>query len=357
MTTYTEDRVSSPRKTAVNRRRLLSQFFLTFFAMALLGLWLMPLAYGGLTSLKTKEQISDVDSPILPATAVQFEYEGESYDIYTVPFEDGSSQDLALFTKGRQSSEFIDPENPDAGVIEWEGRWRTLEEARVLSPTWSNYPEAYESIDFLRILLNTIFYAGVGMVGAVTSAAFVAYGFARYKFPGRNVLFIILISTIILPPQVTLVPTYAFWVRLGFVGTWWPLLLPTFFANAYNVFFLRQYFMTIPREMEEAARIDGAGPLRTFFSVILPQSGPALMAISLFHFFFAWNDFFGPLIYLAGERQKVPLTVGLTFFNGIYASQPQLIQAASMMSLVIPVLLFFLAQRYFIQGIVITGNK
>ena len=348
---------SNARIAAAQRRRLFSQFFLTFFAVALLAFWLMPLAYGGVTSLKTKEQISDVDSPILPAKAVQFEYEGELYDIYEVPLADGSVRDLALTRKGRQDSDFLDPNNPEAGVIIWEGRWRTLDEARVVSPTWSNYPEAFETISFMRILGNTIFYAGVGMFGAVISAAFVAYGFARFKFPGRNVLFIILLSTIILPPQVTLVPTYAFWVRLGFVGTWWPLLLPTFFANAYNVFFLRQYFMTIPREMEEAAKIDGAGPLRTFFSVILPQSGPALVAISLFHFFFAWNDFFGPLIYLAGEREKVPISVGLTFFNGIYASQPQLIQAASMMSLVIPVILFFLAQRYFIQGIVITGNK
>ena len=130
-----------------------------------------------------------------------------------------------------------------------------------------------------------------------------------------------------------------------------------FFSNAYNVFFLRQFFLTIPREMEEAAKIDGAGPLRTFWSIILPQSGPAIVAISLFHFFFAWNDFFGPLIYLTGARDQVPITVGLTFFNGIYASQPQLIQAASIMTLVIPLLIFFFAQRYFVQGIVITGNK
>lgn len=350
--------VTPPNRQALKqRRKLFAQFGLTMFALALVTLWLMPLAYGGVTSLKTKEQISDPSGGILPATARTYNYEGEDYDVYSVPMPDGSIQELALVKKGRQASSFVDPANPEAGLIEWEGVWRQLDQARVLAPTWSNYSEAWSSIEFARLLWNTFFYAFVGMVGAVSSAALVAYGFARFKFPGRNILFIILLSTIILPPQVTLIPTYAFWVRLDLVPSWWPLLLPQFFANAYNVFFLRQFFMTIPKEQEEAAQIDGASPLRTFTSVILPQSGPALLAISLFHFFFAWNDFFNPLIYLAGARELVPISVGLTFFNGIYASQPQLIQAAAIMTLVIPLILFFLAQRYFIQGIVITGNK
>ncbi|MEM7336683.1 MAG: carbohydrate ABC transporter permease [Chloroflexota bacterium] len=345
------------RKLMQRRRQMFNRAGITFLALSILLIWLMPLAYGGVTSLKTKDQISDVEAPILPAKAESYEWEGEEYEVYIVPQPDGSTQNWALVNKGRQSSEFINPRNPEAGLIEWEGRWRTLERTRVLSPTWENYPEAYTSISFGRLMYNTFFYAIVGMIGAVFSAAIVAYGFARFKFPGRNVLFIVLLSTIILPPQVTLVPTYAFWVNLGLVPSWWPLLLPQFFANAYNVFFLRQYFMTIPPEMEEAAKIDGAGPIRTFWSVILPQSIPALVAISLFHFFFAWNDFFGPLIYLAGAREQVPITVGLTFFNGIYGSQPQLIQAASIMTLIIPIIIFFMAQRYFIQGIVITGNK
>lgn len=343
-------------KIAKRRRELIGKMALTAFGMAILFLWLMPLAYGGMTSLKTKEQISDPSGGILPAVAQTIEYEGEDYDVFTVPFPDGD-RTLALFKPGRQSSQFIDPSNLDGTIIEWEGSWRTLEAARVVDPTWENYTEAYTSIDFGRIMLNTIFYATVGMIGTVSSSALVAYGFSRFEFPGKNILFIILLSTIILPPQVTLVPTYAFWVNLGLVPSWWPLLLPTFFSNAYNVFFLRQFFMTIPPEMEEAARIDGAGPIRIFWSVILPQAIPALVAASLFHFFFAWNDFFNPLIYLAGARELVPISVGLTFFNGIYASQPQLIQAAAIMTLLIPVVLFFMAQRYFIQGIVITGNK
>ena len=345
------------KNVAKTRRQLMTKFWLTSLALAILSLWLMPLFYGAVSSLKTKDQLSDPTGPILPARAQTIEWEGEEYDVYTVPFEDGSERTLALVKKGRQVSTFIDPADLAAGTFEWEGAWRTLAPARVLSPTWSNYPEAFTTIDFARIIGNTVFYAVVGVIGAVSSAAIVAYGFSRFDFPFKNLLFIILISTIILPPQVTIVPTYAFWVYWGLVPSWWPLLLPVFFSNAYNVFFLRQFFLTIPKEMEEAAKIDGAGPIRTFWSVILPQSVPALVAISLFHFFFAWNDFFGPLIYLTGARDLVPITVGLTFFNGIYASQPQLIQAASIMTLAIPLLIFFFAQKYFVQGIVITGNK
>ncbi|MFK7803063.1 MAG: carbohydrate ABC transporter permease [Anaerolineae bacterium] len=351
------DTVPARTMAKKSQRVLLIKFAVTSVAILLLSIWIMPLFYGVVTSLKTKDQISDPLGGILPAVAQTFEFEGEEYDVYTVPFEDGTERTLALFRKGRQDSSFIDPSNPTAAPIEWEGRWRQLEQARVIMPTWSNYPEAFTTVKFGRMVWNTFFYAFVGMFGAVGSAAIVAYGFSRFEFPFKNLLFIILISTIILPPQVTSVPTYAFWVYLDLVPSWWPLLIPMFFSNAYNVFFLRQFFLTIPKEMEEAAKIDGAGPIRTFWSIILPQSIPALVAISLFHFFFAWNDFFGPLIYTTGARDLVPITVGLTFFNGIYSSQPQLIQAAAIMTLIIPLIIFFSAQRYFVQGIVITGNK
>ncbi len=338
------------------RRKFFAKGGITTFTLLLCSLYLAPLAYGFLTSLKTETQISDPTSPILPYEPATLEYEGKEYDILNVTFEDGSTQQLALYQKGRESSQFLDPANPDAeALIEWEGRWRTLEPARDFSPKWSNYPEAFEKINFARLLGNTLMYAVTTTIMAVTSAAIVAYGFARYNFPFKNVLFIILIATIILPPQVTLVPTYAFFTRIGWTGTWLPLIVPTIFSNAYNVFLMRQYYLTIPREMEEAAMIDGAGPVRTFVSVILPQAVPALTAVTLFHFFFAWNDFFGPLIYLVGKPDLVPLSVGLTTFNGLFDSSPQLIQAASIMTIILPLTIFFFAQRIFIQGVVITG--
>lgn len=338
------------------QRGLIIKTAITSLALVILLLYLMPLGYSFITSVKSKGQVADPNAPILPAAAGTYNYNGEDFDLFSVPTEQGVKK-LALIDKGRSESTFIDPADPEAGEITWEGRWRTLEPAYELALQWSNYPTAFRFIDFLRLLSMTLMYATVTTVAATFSAAIVAYGFARFRFPFKNVLFIILVSTIILPPQVTLVPTYAFFYRIGWVGTWLPLIIPQFFANAYNVFLLRQYFLTIPTSMDEAARIDGAGPIRTFVSVILPQAVPALIAVALFHFFFAWNDFFGPLIYLAGSTDLQPIAVGLFRFNGLYSSEPQYIQAASVLTMIIPLLIFFFAQRFFMQGVVLTGDK
>ncbi len=337
------------------RRNLLLQSAVTLLALAILCVYLMPMAYGVITSLKTKGQTSDPGAPVLPAAAIIFEYEGDAYDVLQVPTENGIRH-WALVKKGRRASQFIDPADPGAGPIDWEGNWRQLQPVREFAVQWENYPQAWETIDFARLLFNTLMYAFITMVGTVTASSCAAYGFARFNFPFKNLLFMIMIGTIILPPAVALVPTYYVFVKvLGWGGTWLPLIVPAMFGNAYNIFLLRQYFLTIPREMEEAAQIDGAGRVRTFVSVILPQAVPALTAVSLFHFFFAWNDFFGPLIYLAGNRSAYPITVGLTEFNGLYSTETQLILAAAVISIIPPLAIFFLAQRVFIQGIVVTG--
>ncbi len=192
-------------------------------------------------------------------------------------------------------------------------------------------------------------------IGVLISCTLVAYGFARFRFPGRDLLFTLLISTIFLPAFVTLIPTYFVFQKIGWVGTWLPLIVPAFFANAYDVFLLRQFFMTLPRELDEAAMMDGAGPFRVLWSIIIPQSYPVLVAVTVFHIVYAWNDYFGPLIYLSTNRQAWPISVALPNFNGLYNTEPQLIQAAALMAMVLPLILFFVAQRFFIQGIVVTG--
>jgi len=166
---------------------------------------------------------------------------------------------------------------------------------------------------------------------------------------------VILIATIILPFQVTLIPTYAVFTKLGWNGTWLPLIVPHFFANAFNVFLLRQYFLSIPRDLDEAAMIDGASPFRVLRSVILPLSVPAIVAVSLFHFFFSWNDFFLPLLYLSGKPELQTLPIAIQQYNALYVSQPTLIQAAALMTMAVPVVVFFLAQRSFMRGVVVTG--
>lgn len=335
-------------------RDRLNTVLMTTITALVLFTFLLPLFYGIMTSLKTDTQISSPGAPWYPASPVTLEMDGRRYNIYEVEIN-GEMRELALVRPGREDSDFIDPDNLAAGTIPWEGRWRTLTQVWETDPVWSNFMDSWNAINFTRLLFNTFFYAIVSTIGAVFSAAFVAYGFARYNIPYKNTLFLIVMATIILPPMVTLVPTYAFFSYIGWVGTWLPLIVPQYFSNGYNIFLLRQFFMGIPRALDEAAKIDGASHLRIFWSVILPQAKPALVAVTLFHFFFAWNDFFGPLIYLAGKPDLFPITVGLNGFKGLYEGQDNLIQAASLMSAVVPLIIFFFAQRAFMQGVVITG--
>jgi multiple sugar transport system permease protein len=329
-------------------------FGVTLFAVVVLAAFLSPMLRSISFSLKTGEQISASNAPLWPADPQTFEFEGREYDVYRVPI-DGTTQDLALTKKGRESSEFVDPANPAAGTIVWEGSYRTLDQAWTFAPHWENYPEAWEIMDFPRLVFNTAMLAIIGTLGTLLSCVLVAYGFARFRFPGRNILFLLLLSTIFLPAAVTLIPTYTIFVKIGWVGTWLPLLVPAFFANAYDVFLLRQYFLTLPRELDEAAKIDGAGPIRILTSLIVPQSWAVIIAVAVFHVVYTWNLYFEPLLYLSSKPDLQPIATGLAQFNSIYSEQINLIQAGTMMTIVIPMIVFFFAQRFFMRGIVITG--
>jgi len=339
---------------AKSYRRYLGRASITMFALILVSAYLLPLLYMVTTAFQQPGQASTPGSPVYPAAPLTATYQGEPYPIYAVPI-DGTTRNLILIVKGRESSTFVDPADPSATPIEWQGRWRTLTQAWTFAPEIQNFTTAWSQLNFPRLLFNTAAIAVLSTLAAVVSSALVAYGFARFRFPGRNVLFIVLIATIILPFQVTLLPTYVIFTKLGWTGTWLPLIVPHLFANAYNVFLLRQYFMSIPRDLDEAAMIDGASPFRVLRSVILPLSVPAIVAVTLFHFFFAWNDFFVPLLYLAAKPELQPLSIAIQQYNALYSTQPTLIQAASLMTMAVPVAVFFLAQRAFMRGVVITG--
>jgi ABC-type glycerol-3-phosphate transport system permease component len=227
---------------------------------------------------------------------------------------------------------------------------------RNLEPHWGNYREALTSVPFDRYMINTLLVVFIGMFGMLVSCTAVAYGFSRFRAPYLNVLFIILLSTIMLPSQVRLIPMYVFFQKIGWIDSLLPLIVPAFFANAYDVFLLRQFFMTIPLEMDDAARIDGANPIQTFIYIILPQSRPALFAVSILHFIWAWNDFYEPLIYLH-SRENWTIAVGLQTFNALYSVNTHLIMAASFVMVIPPILLFLLSQRIFTQGVVVSGVK
>ncbi len=221
---------------------------------------------------------------------------------------------------------------------------------------WHNFVDAMTEVPFGQYALNTLLIALVNVVGNVVSCSLVAYGFARFRFPGRRILFMILLATLMIPSQVLLVPQFILFQKLGWVNTFLPLTVPAFFGSAFFVFLLRQFFMTIPVELEEAARIDGAGPFRIFFTIVLPLIKPALTAVAVFSFQGAWNDFLGPLIYL-NDPDKFTLQLGLAQFQGTFHTQWNLIMAASVVVTLPMLIIFFLAQRYFVQGITLTGSK
>jgi len=341
----------------------LNSTFVTVLTIAILIMFLAPFAFMIFTSLKTQDQISIVGAPIWPAQPPLYEYNGKQVEVFIVPLgkcqgfdpNSGATGDFALVKKGQKESLFVDPDDLGRGEFACTVSWRSLDRAWEFAPTWSNYQEVWDTIDYPRLMWNTTFYAIASTIAVLLSCTVVAFGFSRFRFPGRDFLFIVLISTIFLPAAVTVIPTYTFFQRIGWVGTWLPLIVPAFFANAYDVFLLRQYFMTLPRELDEAAMIDGASPLRVLWSVIIPQSYPALMAVTVFHIVYAWNDYFGPLIYLSTNREAWPISIALATFNGIYGQRPQLIQAGALMALIAPLILFVIAQRFFVQGIVITG--
>lgn len=226
---------------------------------------------------------------------------------------------------------------------------------------WNNFAEVWRQAPFLTFLINTLTVAVLSIIGDVTTASLVAYGFARFRFPGRNFLFLMVLSVLILPEEVTIIPQFMIYRSLNWLDTLKPLILPAFLGGgAFNIFLLRQFFLTIPRDLDEAAMIDGAGSLRILWQIMLPLSKPALATVCIFSFLFHWNDFFRPLIYL-NTTEHFTLSLGLRFFQTTAerGGQPleHLLMAASVMMTLPVLLLFFSLQRYFIEGITMSGIK
>jgi multiple sugar transport system permease protein len=224
-------------------------------------------------------------------------------------------------------------------------------------PQWNNYPVALNFMKWNIVYGNTTIIAAGNMIGDTLSACLVAYGFARFRAPGRQLLFTLVLATLMIPFQVRLVPEYLIFAKLKMVDTFWPLMLPPWFGSAFNIFLLRQFLMGIPMDMDEAAKIDGAGPIQILTRVLLPQIRPALAAVAIGSFTFYWSDFLRPLIYLNQPTHRTA-AVALSFFQSQYGGTPyNLLMAAALVMLVPVLVLFFAAQRYFIQGIVVSGVK
>ncbi|MCX6343511.1 MAG: carbohydrate ABC transporter permease [Armatimonadetes bacterium] len=221
---------------------------------------------------------------------------------------------------------------------------------------WDNYPKALETVPFAVYLRNTLFLCFFSVIGAVISSAVVAYGFARIRFKGRDSLFYLMLATMCLPGAVTMIPAFALFRWLGWYGTFLPLIVPAFCGNAFYIFLLKQFFATIPEELSEAARIDGASEWRIFRQVMLPLAKPALATCALFQFLGTWNDFFGPLIYI-NDPTKYTLAYGLQQFLASHGTEWAKLMAGACIFTIPIIILFFFAQKTFIQGIATTGSK
>jgi multiple sugar transport system permease protein len=222
---------------------------------------------------------------------------------------------------------------------------------------WSNYPDVFRRIPFGRAWLNSAIVTSLATLGQVVSASLVAFGFARLRFPGREVLFLILIATVMIPYHVTLIPTYVLFRELGWLDTFLPLIVPSWFGgSAFYIFLMRQFYMRLSFELDDAARVDGASIWRIFTDIVVPQSKPAVGVVAIFAFLAHWNDFFGPFIYL-NSTDKYTLPLMLRLFQSVESTEWAMLMAASVMTAIPCVMLYFVAQRYFIQGVVFTGLK
>ena len=222
---------------------------------------------------------------------------------------------------------------------------------------WNNFARVFRLVPLLHMTLNTLTIAGLSTVGTVLSCVPVAYALSRMKWRGRNAAFLLVLGTYMLPFQVTVVPLYIIFVRLHWIGSFKPLIIPSFFGDAFSIFLLRQFFMTIPEELSDAARVDGGSEFQILTRVIVPLAMPAIVAVALFNFLYNWNDLFAPLLFLGENRKLWTLTIALSQFQGLHHVDWNLMMAASVLFMLPVIVLFFLAQRAFIEGVTLTGVK
>ncbi len=356
---------------ARKRARLhrVSSFFRGLFSHALINFiglfFLIPFLWMVLTAVKSSQDVFHTPPRWLPYDNVRVDVNGQQLPLYDVQTETGVRQ-LAAVKIVEGVGTFVDPANPAQTM-----KYEIQQGATVIATpimhihfNWQNFPDAMSrgsrpstGASFWVYFRNSLIIAFFAIVGTLFSNTPVAYAFARLKFKGRDLLFIIILATMMLPFQVTMIPIYLFFNDfLGWGDSFLPLIIPTFFANAYDVFLLRQFFRTIPEEMCDAARVDGASEWQIFTRLVLPLSVPVIATVSVFTFLWAWNDFTGPLLFLTSPR-NFTMALGLQDFQSQRTMIWNQLMAASVVFTVPIVIAFFFAQKTFIQGIKLTGSK
>jgi len=349
--------------------RKVREFFQSLFSHAainFIGLFfLIPFLWMLITAFKSSEDVFHTPPRWLPYDNVRVEVNGEQLPLYNVQTEAGVRQ-LAALKIVEGVGTFVDPADPSQ-VMEYEiqqGAVKIAEPVMHVSFRWRNFTDAMArgsrpgvGASFWVYFKNSLIIAFFSIVGTLFSNTPVAYAFARLKFPGRDILFVLILSTMMLPFQVTMIPIYLFFNdTLHWGNTFLPLIIPTFFANAYDVFLLRQFFRTIPEEMCDAARVDGASEWQIFTRIVIPLSIPVLATVTVFTFLWAWNDFTGPLLFLTSPK-NFTMALGLQDFQSQRTMIWNQLMAAATVFTVPIVVAFFFAQKTFIQGIKLTGLK
>ncbi len=222
---------------------------------------------------------------------------------------------------------------------------------------WSNFTEVFHQAPLWRWALNSFIYSSLATLGLLLSSIPVAYAFSRLRWRGRDAVILVVLVALMLPPQVTVVPLYVMWAKLDLVGSLWPLIIPNWFGDAFAIFLLRQFFLTIPEEYLDAARVDGCGELRILSTVVLRLAKPAIAAVALFSVLYTWNDFFLPLLYLSDNPDNWVASIGLSQFRSLHQVQWNLVMAATLLVMLPVIVLFFLAQKAFVEGVTLTGVK
>ena len=222
---------------------------------------------------------------------------------------------------------------------------------------WGNFTEVFHKSPLWRWTLNTMIYAGLATLGVVVSSIPVAYALSRMRWRGRDAVFLVVLVALMLPPQVAVVPLYVMWAKLDLVGTLWPLIIPVWFGDAFAIFLLRQFFLTIPEDYLDAARVDGCGEFRILTTVVVRLAKPAIAAVALFSVLYCFNDFFLPLLYVGENPDNWVVQIGLSQFRSLHQVQWNLVMAATILVMLPVIVLFFLAQRAFVEGVTLTGVK
>lgn len=336
----------------------------TALHMALLtgsAIFLVPFVWLVVTSLKEDEDMSQFPPVWIPRQQVMIELNGKQVGLARATYG-GTPVKVAVLEEkeiGTRVLQVLEP--PDLKGKVFEVPRSEVTKIKRFAPVWKNYPDALKFLPAethrgLVFFWNTLYISLLSILGTLLSSSLVAFSFARLRWPGRDALFVVLLATMMLPSAVTMMPVFLIFRAAGWVDTLRPLWVPSFFGSAFSIFLLRQFFLTIPNDLEDAAKIDGCSYFSIYWRIMLPLIKPALAAITIMTFMGAWNNFMGPLIYISSP-ENMPLAYALQLFQTARGGEPGLLMAASTMVMLPVLVLFFFTQRYFIQGVTLTGIK